>query len=197
MYASLIDGSLRPDMIDEAIRRYREQIVPLARQQFQGFRGMYVLTDRASGQGLTIALYATEEDARLVETRGQFGEAVAALRDLIAGPPTRDVREVTFHDRAGTARYARVTDAAMDSAQLDQTTGGGGGAMAEAAAQQSGYAGFLITADRASGKVTGMSFWDSMEALEASEHAYYQPLTAEMQTTSPPRRRIFEVSVQE
>ncbi|MGN6696679.1 MAG: hypothetical protein ACTHMR_00845 [Thermomicrobiales bacterium] len=196
MYASLITRNLRPDGIDEALHIYREQIIPTARAQFQGFQGMYVLTDRASGQGLTIALYATEADARLVESRGQFGQAAVAFRELLTEPPVREVREVVFHDRRDSARFARVTDGTMTAEGLAQAIPSGGGPMAEAAARQPGYAGFLVALDRASGQLTGMSFWDSMAALEASEHAYYQPQINQVASATPPRRRIFEVGAQ-
>jgi heme-degrading monooxygenase HmoA len=195
MYASLITGPLQPDKIDQAIGLYRDRIIPLARQQYQGFGGMYVLTDRASGQGLTIALYETEADARRVESSGQFREAVAAFGAVLAGQPTREVREVTYHDRRGQARYARVTEAALapeQAARLGEDT-----AMPEAAARQPGYAGFLVTVDRARGRLTGMSLWESMAALEASEQGYYRPaMTAAAGQFGQPRRSVYEVAVQ-
>ena len=65
MYASLITGPLRPDPSGEAARLYRERIIPTARRDFRGYRGMYVLTDPASREGLTIALYDTALFAEL------------------------------------------------------------------------------------------------------------------------------------
>ena len=198
MYASLVTGQVKPDKIDQATGIYRDRIIPLARE-YQGFNGVYVLTDRASGHGLTIALYETEDAARRVETSGQFREAVAAFGEVLAGQPTREVREVTYHDQRGQARYARVTEAQLAPERLGGLlAGGGGGAMAEAAAQQPGYAGFLVLVDRASGKLTGMSFWESTEALEASDRAYYQPQIGQVAeaATGRPRRSVYEVTVQ-
>jgi hypothetical protein len=40
-----------------------------------------------------------------------------------------------------------------------------------------------------------MSFWASQAALEASEQAHYQLQVGQIASTSPPRRRVFEVSV--
>ncbi len=144
MYDSLITGSIRPDQVDQAIGIYRERIVPMARG-WSGFRGIYVLTDRTSGRGLTIGLYETEEDARRVETSGQFQQAAAALGEVLAGPPTREVREVIYHDQRGQARYARVTEAALAPDQAAQV--GNDTAMPEAAARQPGYAAFLVAVD--------------------------------------------------
>ncbi len=195
MYASLITGSIQPDQVDQAIGVYRERIVPMARG-WPGFRGLYVLTDRASGRGLTIGLYETEEDARRVETSGQFQQATAAFGEMMAGPPTREVREVIYHDQRGPARYARVTEAALAPDQVARV--GNDTSMPEAAAQQPGYAGFLITVDRAGGKLTGLSFWESQQALEASEQGYYQRSIAESagQFAGQPTRSIYEVAVQ-
>ena len=200
MYASLVTGSVKPDQIDQATGIYRERVLPLARE-YRGFNGLYVLSDRASGRGLTIALYETEDDARGVETSGQFREAVAAFGEVLAGQPTREVREVAYHDSRGPARYARVTEAQLAPERLEQMLASGeagGGGMAEAARQQPGYAGFLVTVDRASGQMTGMSFWESMEALEASDRAYYQPQVGQLAqgTAGQPRRSVYEVTVQ-
>ena len=195
MYAALITGSIRPDQVDQAIDIYRERIVPMVRG-WSGFRGLYVLTDRASGRGLILALYETEEDARRVETSGQFQQATAAFGEALAGPPTREVREVIYHDQRGQARYARVTEAALAPDQLAQV--GNDTSMPEAAAQQPGYAGFLITVDRAGGKLTGMSFWESQQALEVSEQGYYQRSIAESagQFAGQPTRSVYKVAVQ-
>jgi hypothetical protein len=190
MHASLIAGPLRPDQLGEATRLYRERIIPTARREFRGYQGLYVMVDPTSGEGLTIGLYDSEADARQVESSGQFAQAVATLRALLTGPPSREVREVVFHDRRGAPRYARVTEGTLPP---DQIPAEGGGAMAEAAARQPGYAGFLITADRASGRTTGMSFWEALEALEASDRAYYQPQVGQLTSSSPLRRRVFEV----
>ena len=194
MYASLVTGVVKPDKIDEASGIYRDRIIPLARE-YPGFIGVYALTDRASGHGLTIALYETEDAARRVETSGQFREAVAAFGEVLAGPPTRAVRAVVYHDQRGQARYARVTEADLapeQAARLGEDT-----AMPEAAARQLGYAGFLVAVDRASGKLTGISFWESLEALEASEQGYYRRAMAEAASQfGQPRRSVYEVTAQ-
>ena len=195
MYAALITGSIRPDQVDQAIGIYQERIVPMVRA-WSGFRGLYVLIDRASGRGLISVLYETEEDARRVETSGQFQQAAAAFGEMLAAPPTREVREVIYHDQRGPARYARVTEAALAPDQLAQV--GNDTSMPEAAARQPGYAGFLITVDRAGGNLTGMSFWESQQALEASEQGYYQRTIAESagRFAGQPTRSIYEVAVQ-
>ena len=194
MYASLVTGQVRPDQIDRAAGIYRERVLPLVRE-YRGLSGLYVLADRASGRGLTIALYETEDDARRVETSGQFGELVAALGEVLAGPPTREVREVAYHDRRGQARFARATEADLapeQAARLGEDT-----AMPEAAARQPGYAGFLVAVDHAGGTMTGMSFWESLEALEASEQGYYRrAMTEAASQFGQPRRSVYEVTVQ-
>ncbi len=80
-----------------------------------------------------------------METSGQFREATAAFGELLAGPPTREVREVIYHDQRGQARYARVTEAALAPDQVARVSNDT--AMPEAAAQQPSYAAFLVAVD--------------------------------------------------
>jgi heme-degrading monooxygenase HmoA len=41
--------------------------------------------------------------------------------------------------------------------------------------QQAGFKGFTLHVDRSSGKVVGTSYWDSQEAMDASEDAVRGP----------------------
>lgn len=54
------------DQTSEGIRVAREQILPAARLQ-DGFKGLYILFDRASGESLALTLWDTEEDLRASE----------------------------------------------------------------------------------------------------------------------------------
>jgi heme-degrading monooxygenase HmoA len=79
-----LEGS--PDQIDEGMEYVRGTILPAARE-LDGFRGIVSLTDRASGKGLTITFWETEEAMRASEERANQmrDEAASALGGSIAG----------------------------------------------------------------------------------------------------------------
>jgi heme-degrading monooxygenase HmoA len=83
---STFEGPL--DQIDEGLRYMREQILPTAFEDDEGFKGVLALADRQSGKTLTItfwesevAMRATEEEANRL--RGELaqagGETIAAV----------------------------------------------------------------------------------------------------------------------
>ena len=94
MYARVTIGQLLPAKVDESIDIYRDSVVPAAAQQ-KGFKGIYVLTDRTTGKGLTIALWDTEADMTAGETSGYYRQQVAKFKDLFSAPPVREAYEVT------------------------------------------------------------------------------------------------------
>ncbi len=61
MYARVNYRQLLPDRFDEAIRIYRDSVVP-RHIGAQGFKGALVLTDRDTGKAIAISLWETEAD---------------------------------------------------------------------------------------------------------------------------------------
>jgi heme-degrading monooxygenase HmoA len=62
--------------------------------------------------------------------------------------------------------------------------------------EQNGYKGFTVLADRGSGKVVGVSFWESQEDLQASDDLGAQARSAAAESggaQSEPLRETFEV----
>ena len=94
MYARVTIGQLLPAKVEESIGIYRDSVVPAATQQ-KGFKGIYVLTDRTTGKGLTIALWETEADMTAGETSGYYQQQVAKFKDHFSAPPVREAYEVT------------------------------------------------------------------------------------------------------
>jgi heme-degrading monooxygenase HmoA len=74
----------------EATKIFSESVIPAARQQ-RGFKGALFLTDPATGKGMSVTLWETEEDLKAGESSGYFKEQVAKFGPLLAGPPTREV----------------------------------------------------------------------------------------------------------
>ena len=94
MFARVTIGQFLPARMDEATGIYRDSVVPAAKQQ-KGFNGLYVLGDRKTGKGLTIALWETEADMLAGENSGYYQQQVAKFKDLFSAPPVREAYEVT------------------------------------------------------------------------------------------------------
>jgi hypothetical protein len=98
MFAAVTTVPIRPDRVEEARHFAREVMLPFARRQ-PGFLGCLELLDPATGQTLSIMLYATEAEARGLDTGGEaYQGMVAGARALVAGTFVRAVYEVVLHE---------------------------------------------------------------------------------------------------
>ena len=55
-----------PEKVDEGIRQFRDVVVPLYKE-VAGFKGGYMLVDRAKGKLIGVTLWATEADLHATE----------------------------------------------------------------------------------------------------------------------------------
>ena len=94
MHAAVNHVQIQPGKMNEAIAIFRDSVVPASSQQ-QENRGAILLTDPNTNKAIAVALWDTEADAVAVITSGWYQEQVAKLRDVIAGPPVREVYEVS------------------------------------------------------------------------------------------------------
>jgi heme-degrading monooxygenase HmoA len=56
MYVGQNTATVQPDRLDEAIRIYREEVVPLIKQ-LQGLQSVRVLVDRNTGTAIAMGTY--------------------------------------------------------------------------------------------------------------------------------------------
>jgi hypothetical protein len=84
MYARLVIGTISPDQLDAAIQLWRDNVLP-AVQTKEGWRGVRLLVDRASGKIASMGLW---------ETEGHFNATVAwnqaqvdRFAELFIAPP--------------------------------------------------------------------------------------------------------------
>jgi quinol monooxygenase YgiN len=94
MYVRVTRTQIQPDKLDEAIRIYQESVVPAAKQQ-PGFRSTQLVTDRASGTGLSITVWDSEADLQASEASGYYQAQLAKFAPLLTAPPVREVFEVS------------------------------------------------------------------------------------------------------
>jgi heme-degrading monooxygenase HmoA len=88
---------IQPDKADEALRIFRGSVVPAAKQQ-PGYRSFMALTDRATGKGMAISVWATETDVHATESDGFYQEQVAKVAHLLTAAPIREIYEVILTD---------------------------------------------------------------------------------------------------
>jgi heme-degrading monooxygenase HmoA len=94
MHARVTTVQLRPDTVDASIDLYQREILPVITAQ-PGYQGVYLFTDRASGNGVSITLWASEADAQAYESSGTYRQLVAKLAANFAGPPTLATYDVS------------------------------------------------------------------------------------------------------
>jgi len=83
-----------PDKMDETIGIYRDSVLPFAKQQ-KGCQGVYMLTDRNTGKGISITLWDTEADMTAGESSGDYQQQLAKFKDTFGAPPVREAYEVS------------------------------------------------------------------------------------------------------
>ena len=79
MFARISTFRGPPEQTAEGIRVARRQFLPAARLQ-EGFRGMYLMLDAASGRSLAVTLWETEED--MARSEGAVRRARRERRSL-------------------------------------------------------------------------------------------------------------------
>ena len=77
-----------PGKTEEAARIFQESVIPAAKQQ-KGFKGAYFLTDPATGKGMSLTLWETEQDMKAGESSDYLQQQIAKFGPLLAGPPER------------------------------------------------------------------------------------------------------------
>ncbi len=94
MFARVTIVQMKKDKVDEAINLFRESVVPAAKSQ-KGYKDIYLLTDRNTGKGISIAVWDTEENAVANEQSGYYQEQLSKFKDLFTAPPAREGYEVS------------------------------------------------------------------------------------------------------
>ncbi|RIK45867.1 MAG: hypothetical protein DCC58_05155 [Chloroflexi bacterium] len=92
-HARVVSVRIKPDMYDEAIALYRDAVMPAARQQ-PGFLGAVLLTDRATGTGLSITAWASEAALHASDASGYFQSQLQQFGAMFAAPPVVETYEV-------------------------------------------------------------------------------------------------------
>ena len=96
MYSRVMTGLVKPGKADELAKIYQEAVVPAAKAQ-KGFKHAILLADPGTGKYISISLWETETDMEAGEASGYLQEQVAKVGPTLAGPPVREVFEVSVY----------------------------------------------------------------------------------------------------
>lgn len=172
MFARVTTFEGDPARIEEIATWLRDTAVPMGREQFEGYRGVMLVADRDTGKGKTLAFWDSEQALHASE------EAASQLRDernaawggIVVGV---DRYEVVVDDRRqdGGTMFARVTMMAGDPARVEDAVVYTREKVLPIARKLVGNRGMLSLVDRKAGTGMSLTFWNSMEAMQASEEA--------------------------
>ena len=93
MFVRLFQFQLKPDKLDEAVKIFRESVIPAVKPLI-GLVSYSVLLDRNTGKGATIIYFDTEENMLANESSGQPQKMRDEFKDYWAAPYIVDRYEV-------------------------------------------------------------------------------------------------------
>jgi heme-degrading monooxygenase HmoA len=94
--------------------------------------------------------------------------------------------------------HARMTTIQAQADRIDDTVAQVRSSVLPVLEEQEGFRGFTVHVDRSSGKIVGTSYWESEEAMKASEEAVSGPRAQAAESsgsTGGPTVEHFEVAV--
>jgi heme-degrading monooxygenase HmoA len=95
--ARVVIMEMLPIDVKEAVRAYRERVVPAGREQ-EGFRGAWMLTDPETGEGMSISLWESAEDMRSSEESDFHRRELGELEAFFVSAPVRKHYEVSVEE---------------------------------------------------------------------------------------------------
>ena len=95
MHARVVSMEVLPMNVAEAVRIYRDSVVPAAKEE-QGFMGALLLTDDYTGESVSISMWKSEDDMHASEASGFYHRKLDQLDALFISPPVRKHYEVSI-----------------------------------------------------------------------------------------------------
>lgn len=166
MYARTTTVNGQPSSVDDGIASVRDSVMPALRE-LEGFVGLSLLVDRASGRCIATSAWDSQEAMRASAPR------IQQLRDSAAqtmgGAPKVEEWEVAAMHRdhqAGEGACVQVTWSKVDPGQIDggieifRTT------VIPTLDELGGHCGSSLMVNRAAGLAVASAAYDSAEAME-------------------------------
>jgi heme-degrading monooxygenase HmoA len=93
MYARATLALINIDKIEQFRKIYEESVVPAAKKQ-KGFRGISLMVNLKTGEGMSISYWDNEEDALANEKSRYYQEQVAKFIPFYKRQPIREGYEI-------------------------------------------------------------------------------------------------------
>ncbi len=94
MRARFTAVEVKPGMMDEFIKVYTEETVPVAKTQ-DGFEGALLLTDPETNKTIVISMWESEEKMKAGEASGYYRDQIRKRKHLFAAPGVREYYDVS------------------------------------------------------------------------------------------------------
>ncbi len=98
MHVRVTSVEVQPGKFDTVIAMFRDELIPAMKRR-QGFVGVTVFGDRATGKGGSITYYASEADAQATLADGEMQGVVGAMAQYYVGQATRESYDVLLDER--------------------------------------------------------------------------------------------------
>jgi heme-degrading monooxygenase HmoA len=159
-----------PTKVDEAIRLWTQEILPMLKRQ-KGFGGATLVGNRETGDGLSVSYW--ESEATMKDARGQVRpEALNVLSKTGGSIVDDDECEVALLERFKEPKsgvWARVTTVQGDPAHVSEAISNFKEKIVPSIQKQSGARTAMFFVNRQTGKALAGSVWDTAQDLQKSE----------------------------
>jgi hypothetical protein len=99
VYARIVTVHVQADKIDELIAVYRDSVVPAIKGQ-KGFLGARLFTDRATGKGISVTRWQTNEALE----DGLYQAQLTKLAPFLTQPPERQMFEISVDESSDSSQ---------------------------------------------------------------------------------------------
>jgi heme-degrading monooxygenase HmoA len=196
LYSRVIRLKNDPARVDEAISRWRQDILPLVKKQ-KGFAGVSFMGNRKTGDGFSVSYWDSEQamkDAR-PQVMPEADKAMAGFGGRIV---EEDECEVAVQERFQPPKngtWVRVTTLEGDPAKVNEGISSYKSRVVPTIKQQSGGRAAILLVNRKAGKSFSGTIWDTEKDLQNSEASIsgLRREVAQQVGARSPKVEVFEV----
>jgi len=185
---------------DDAIKLWTQSIQPLIKKQ-KGYAGVSLLTNRKTGDGLSVSYWETEPAMK--ESRGQIRpgaqQTMASVGGVIVDENECEVAVMERFQPPKPNIWVRLTTLEADPSKVDQGIADYKSSVVPAVQKQPGARAAILLVDRKAGKSFSGTLWDTEKDLQNSEAAIggLRKEIADKVGAKSPKVEVFEVAFTE
>jgi len=170
MFARINYVRFKMDHLDEVVERWPQAVAVYRGHGFE--RGIFLL-DQASGNSVSVVVFASEREMRANESGGTFQDAVKPFAAWRLTEPDKHYYEVaaTVVPWAfSPIVYARLADVTLKLTTLDKVIAGWPRDVSAYRGEE-GFRGAYLFVNRTTGKAVSLTLWASKADVEANERS--------------------------